>query len=111
MVDSIFLQSPRKIEALMMIMTLCLMIYNVGQYKLRERLKAQKSTLPNQLGKKVENPILRWIFQIMEGINVVYFYNNSLTYTIREVIANLNELRKKIIFLFGKTATGIYGLI
>jgi hypothetical protein len=87
------------------------MIYNVGQYRLREQLKAQKSTLPNQLGKKVENPTLRWIFQIMEGINVVYFYNNSLTYTVREVITNLKELRKKIILLFGKTATRIYGLI
>ncbi|WP_220017618.1 IS1634 family transposase [Candidatus Rhabdochlamydia oedothoracis] len=45
MVDSIFLKLPRRIEALMMIMTLCLMIYNIGQYRLREQLKAQKSTL------------------------------------------------------------------
>ncbi len=110
MVDSIFLKSPRRIEALMMIMTLCLMIYNVGQYKLREQLKIQNSTLPNQLGKEVENPTLRWIFQIMEGIGVVYFYNKSLSHTVREVITNLSELRKKIILLFGKTAAWIYGL-
>ncbi|MCL6756332.1 MAG: IS1634 family transposase [Candidatus Rhabdochlamydia oedothoracis] len=45
MVDSIFLKLPRRIEALMMIMTLCLMIYNIGQYRLREQLKAKKSTL------------------------------------------------------------------
>jgi len=111
MVDSIFLKLPRRIESLMMIMTLCLMIYNVGQYRVREQLKAQKSTLPNQLDKEVENPTLRWIFQIMEGISVVYFYDRSLSYTIREVITNLNELRKKIILLFGKTAAWIYGLI
>jgi transposase len=110
MVDSIFLKSPRRIEALMMIMTLCLMIYNVGQYKLREQLKIQKITLPNQLGKEVENPTLRWIFQIMEGIGVVYFYNKSLSHTVREVITNLSELRKKIILLFGKTAAWIYGV-
>ncbi len=35
MVDSIFLKSPKRIEALMMVMTLCLMIYNIAQYKLR----------------------------------------------------------------------------
>ncbi len=35
MVDSIFLKLPSRITALMMIMTLCLMIYNIGQYKLR----------------------------------------------------------------------------
>ena len=47
----------------------------------------------------------------MEGINVVYFYNKSLSYIVREVIANLNDLRKKIILLFGQTAARIYGLI
>jgi transposase len=111
MVDSIFLKLPRRIEALMTIMTLCLMIYNVGQYRLREQIKAQHSTLPNQLSKEVSNPTLRWIFQIMEGIGVVYFYNESLSYTIREVITNLNDIRKKIILLFGKTAARIYGII
>lgn len=111
MVDSIFLKLPRRIEALMMIMTLCLMIYNVGQYRFRKQLKAQKSTLPNQLGKEVSNPTLRWIFQVMEGIGVVYFYDESLSYTIREVITNLSDLRKKIILLFGETAARMYGLI
>ena len=49
-------------------------------------------TLPNQLGKEVCNPTLKWIFQIMEGIDVVYFYNESLSETTREVITNLNKL-------------------
>lgn len=111
MVDSIFLKQPKRIEALMMVMTLCLMIYNVGQYKLREQLKTLQITIPNQLGKEVSNPTLKWIFQIMEGVNVVYFYNESISYTIREVIVNLNKIRKKIIALFGKTAAQIYGTI
>jgi transposase len=111
MVDSIFLKLPRRIEALMMIMALCLLVYNVGQHKLRESLKAQKTFLPNQLGKEVSNPTLKWIFQIMEGVGVVYFYDQSLSHTIREVITNLNDLRKKIIWLFGKNAAWIYGII
>jgi transposase len=111
MVDSIFLKLPKRIEALMMVMTLCLMIYNVGQYKLREQLKAHQTSLPNQLGKEVSNPTLKWIFQMMEGIDMVYFYNESLTHTIREVVTNLNGLRKKIIGLFGKSAAYIYGII
>jgi transposase len=111
MVDSIFLKSPKRIEALMVIMTLCLLVYNVGQHKLRESLREQNMTLPNQLGKEISNPTLKWIFQIMEGIGVVYFYNQSLSYTIREVITNINDLRKKIIWLFGKNAAWIYGII
>jgi transposase len=111
MVDSIFLKSPKRIEALMVIMALCLLVYNVGQHKLRESLGEQNMTLPNQLGKEISNPTLKWIFQIMEGIGVVYFYNQSFSHTIREVITNLNDLRKKIIWLFGKNAAWIYGII
>lgn len=111
MIDSIFLKLPRRIEALMMVMTLTLLVYNVGQYRLREQLKTEKTTLPNQLGKEVKNPTLRWIFQIMEGIDLVRFYNESLLHAVREVISNINAIRKKAICLFGETAMQIYGLI
>jgi transposase len=111
MVDSVFLKLPRRIEALMMVMTLCLLVYNFGQYKLREFLKERETTLPNQLGKEVKNPTLRWVFQLMEGIGAVYFYETPNAAPCREVITNLNDLRKKIISLFGETAERLYGLI
>ena len=60
MVDSIFLKSAKRIEALMMVRTLCLMVYNIAQYKLRNALK-------------VQNPTMRWIFQIMEGVGVIQY--------------------------------------
>jgi transposase len=110
MVDSIFLKSPKRIEALMMIMTLCLMVYNIGQYRLRQSLKEQNDTLPNQLNKPIKNPTLRWIFQIMEGISIVSFYEKSICAPIKVMIANLNDLRIKIIKLFGKSAQEIYGI-
>jgi transposase len=109
MVDSIFLKSRRRIEALMMVMTLCLMIYNVAQYRLRKILKEKNETLPNQLGKPIKNPTMRWIFQIMEGISIVRFYKDSKKLA-KEIIANLSDLKKKIICLFGNTAIEMYGL-
>jgi len=111
MVDSIFLKLPRRVEALMMIMTLCLMVYNIGQYKLRQKLEESQDTLPNQLGKEIKNPTLRWVFQIMEGIALVRFCDASLQGALREVIANLNKLRRKIITLFGETTSCMYWLI
>ncbi len=110
MVDSIFLKLPSRIEALMMVMTLCLMVYNIAQYRLREALKQQNETLPNQLGKEVKNPTMRWVFQIMEGIGIVRFFDEDFTKPIRELITNLNNLRKKIIFLMGENTIRIYGL-
>jgi transposase len=69
--DSLFLKTPERIGALMMIMTLCLMVYNFAQYHLRQCLKDQDDVLPNQLGKPAQNPTLKWIAELMNVIAVV----------------------------------------
>ena len=110
MVDSIFLKSPKRIAALMMIMTLCLMVYNIGQYRLRSTLKEKNETVPNQINKPIQNPTLRWIFQIMEGIGIIRFYEKNTLPPIKEFITNLDVLRIKIINCFGLSAKQIYGI-
>ena len=49
----------------MMVMTLCLMVYNFAQYRARQALQETNETVPNQVGKPINNPTLKWIFQIM----------------------------------------------
>ena len=111
MVDSIFLKSPRRIEALMMVMTLCLLVYNLAQYRLRETLQAHHETLPNQLNKPVQNPTMRWIFQLLEGISIVRIVVDQSQGIVKEIITNFSQLRQKIVRFFGDTACHIYGLI
>ena len=111
MVDSIFLKSAKRIEALMMVMTLCLMVYNISQFKLRAALKEKNETLPNQINKEVQNPTLRWIFQIMEGVGVIQHFENNIQKPLKRLITNMTALRKKIIYLLGDTACAMYGLI
>lgn len=111
MVDSIFLKSEHRIEALMMVMTLCLLVYNVAQYKLRQTLKENSDTLPNQLNKEIQNPTVRWIFQIMEGLGIVRFYDKDVKDPVRELVTGMTPLRRKIIQLWGATACRMYGII
>jgi hypothetical protein len=47
----------------------------------------------------------------MEGIGIIQFFKKTVCDPVREIITNLNELRKKIIYHFGTTACGMYGLI
>ena len=65
--DSIFLKKPERIASLMMIMTLSLLVYSALEYKIRENLKKNNLTFPNQKGKAISNPTTRWVFQ--------YFYS------------------------------------
>lgn len=88
-----------------MTMTLSLLIYSVTQRHLRKQLQEKNDSLPNQIKKPIKNPTLRWIFQLMEGIDVIYV---SIRKKIHRKITGITELRKKIIQFFFPAIGEIY---
>ena len=64
-------KSGKRIEAMLMIMTLSLLVYSALEYKIRSELKKQNKTFPNQLKKPVQNPTTRWIFENFHEIQIV----------------------------------------
>ena len=109
MVDTFYIKKRKRIEALMMIMTLCLLVYNFTQHKLRVVMENNNETLPNQISKQIKNPTLKWIFQLMEGVGIVKMFDKAGK-CIRSLITNLNLVRKKIIRLLGGLTCEIYGI-
>lgn len=109
MVDKVFLKSPKRIAALGMVMTLCLLVYNYAQYTLRTQLQEKKETIPNQLGKQIDNPTMRWVFQMFSGISIVRIWDQIHETTI-EVISNLNKWTKRVIACLGPRTKAIYGI-
>lgn len=109
MASDVYLKKESRIASLMMIMTLCLVVYNFSQHHLRSYLKENNETLPNQLKKQIQNPTTRWIYQMMmlAAISVVRFQNPSGSY--EEVVTNIKPVHKKIISIFGNEALNIYG--
>jgi len=106
-VSSIFLKKPERISALMMIMTLCLMVYCLAQHRLRESLKEDNENIPNQNGKPTQKPTLKRVFKLFHGVQVLTITING---KIQELVINLNHLLKKILKYFGVKALEIYGL-
>jgi len=107
LLDEVFLKTPKRVTALMAVMALCLMVYAVAEYELRESLRKSNNTLPNQLKKEVGNPTLRWIFSLLDGITVVTINSDGIS---EKIVANLTSLSEKIIRLFGQTTEQIYDL-
>lgn len=99
--DSIFLKSPERIEAMAMIMGLCLLIYTLAQRQIRKALSASESTIKNQLGKSVNNPTMRWIFQCFQSIHLVKF-DQEIS------ISNLTSERKYILSFLPETCGYYY---
>lgn len=88
--DSFFVENPERIETMLFLMSLCLLVYNLGQRELRNSLKRTKLGIKNQLGKLTLTPTLRWVFQCFQGIHL-------LTLNGVHQIVNLTEERNFIL--------------
>jgi len=71
-VDSVFLKTPERIDALMMVMTLCLMVYGVSEYDLHQSLQAAGETISNQTKKQTDKPSLRWVYFLFRVVTEVH---------------------------------------
>ena len=105
--DSVFLKTPARIGALMMMMTLCLMVYNFAQYHLRKCLKDNDDIVPDQKGKPVQNPTMKWVAELMVVIAVVTINTEDAK---QRFVTNVNQVHRKIIAYFGASALKIYGM-
>jgi transposase len=97
--DSLFLKNPERIMALMMIMVLALLVYALAERNLRLRLTQEGQSVPNQVGKETETPTMRWIFQLFEGIDLLFIYQNDELVS-RQVL-NLRPEHLTVIHLLG----------
>ncbi len=104
-VSSLFLKKPSRIQGLLMIMTLSLLVYAIAERRMRRRLAEANETLPNQINIPTKTPTLRWVFQILEGINRVALHTGV---NVQYFIDRMTPLRIKIIRLFGDYVCRIY---
>jgi len=104
-VDSVFLKTPERIDALMMVMTLCLMVYGVSEYELQQSLQEKNETIPSQTKKLTDTPSLRWVYFLFRVVNELSVTTGN---HVQKLVVNLNAVLKKIIRHFGKRASAIY---
>ncbi|MBD0270278.1 MAG: IS1634 family transposase, partial [Cyanobacteria bacterium Co-bin8] len=90
--SSVFVKKPQRVEALALVMALSLLVYSLGQRKLRAQLERLGETVLDQKQKPTGTPTLRWVLQKFQAIHLV---------TMGEVqqVSNLSDERSKIIRL------------
>lgn len=100
--QSFFVKKVERVTALLMIMTLCLMVYSALEYRIRESLKLAGLYILSQTKKKTRTPTAKWVFECFSGIHVVKI--NRIT----EIILNLREQQTTIIKCLGNLYEKIY---
>jgi len=104
-IAEIFLKKPSRIQALAMIMVLCLFVYSLTEYRLRRRLKETGESVLSQLNKPTQNPTLKWVFFKFRGVMELKLIWDS---SIVPKVANMNPELVKIVSLLGRSYEKYY---
>ena len=102
---SLFLKKPSRIMALLMVMGLSLLIYALAEHHLRQQLVAQDQTIPDQKGKPTQNPTMRRVFQMFEGIHILTIQADTFR---QRIVTNVNQVHLQIATLLGDPILKFY---
>jgi transposase len=104
--SSVFVKKPTRIVAMSLVIVLCLLVYRLAEYRLREQLAATGQTVPNQLKQPTDRPTLRWIFQCFEGVSLVVFQPPQGPP--QRDLAGLEPLHEQVAALLGPYCENLY---
>jgi transposase len=93
--SSVFVKNPERVEAIGMIMGLCLLVYTLAQRKLRQHLEATNEGVRNQVKKLTNKPTMRWILQMFQAVHLVTVNGDkqvsNLTQDRQDVLKHLGQ--------------------
>ena len=100
--SSLYLKKPERIMALLMVMTVCLLVYTALEYRIRTALKAHGATFPDQKGNPTQTPTARWVFHYFVGIHVLFLPQQW------PIVINLTEEHQHLRRLLGDRYAWFY---
>ena len=103
--ESLYLKSPKRIMALIMIMTLSLLVYSLAERKLRKALAAQDRTIGDQKRRPTKTPTIRWVFQKFEDVMILYVFETD---RLKLIQCELTPDQKTVISCLGKYVEKMY---
>lgn len=106
--DAFYIKSVDRIQAMLVVMVLALLIYTVAQRRMRKYLETVKTMIPNQIKQPTKRPTLRWLFQCLEGIDVVHVL--ATAGPIQTFINGITELKRTILSCFGELVMEMYNI-
>ena len=73
--NTIFLKKEEeRVMAVMMVMTLCLLVYAALEQRIRHLLQTNSLTIPDQKGRPTATPTARWVFQSFLDVSLLSIF-------------------------------------
>ena len=96
------LTKPKRIMALLLVLTVCLLVYAALEPRIRTALKAQAATFPDQTGQRIQTPTARWVFHSFVGLHGLFIPGQGL------MVLNLTDEHPHLLQLLGKRYAWLY---
>jgi transposase len=100
--SSLFLKKPERIEALLMVMTCCLMVYASIEYQIRKTMADNNASFPDMKKKPTQKPTAKWVFFCFQGISVLTIEG------IKQVVTNMMDRQRIVLNCLGKSYWEFY---
>jgi len=104
-VAEIFLKKPSRIQALAMIMVICLFVYAMTEFRLRRNLQKTGEAVTGHMKQQTQNPTLKWMFFRFHGVRELRFRAEE---AVTVIVTNMNPELWKILRLLGKEYENYY---
>jgi transposase len=100
--STLYRQKPERLMALLMVMTVCLLVYAALEYRIRQALRDHEATFPNHKGQPIQHPTTRWVFHYFGGIHLLSIPGQ------RPLVLHLNETHEQLLRLRGRPYKAFY---
>jgi transposase len=102
--STLYLKRVERLMALLMVMTVCLLVYAALEHRIRRTLAEHDESVPDQKGKPTQRPTARWVFELFMDVHLLTITAG----TIHTFVSNLREELKRLLKLMGPTYLELY---
>lgn len=103
--STLYLKRVERIMALLMVMTVCLLVYAALEHRIRQSLAEHEESVPDQKGKPSRQPTAKWVFELFMDVHLLTIATQK---TIRTLVLNLREELKTLLKLMGSAYMELY---
>ena len=103
--STLYLKRVERIMALLMVMTVCLLVYAALEHRIRQSLAEHDESVPDQKGKPSRQPTAKWVFELFMDVHLLTIATEK---TIRTLVLNLREELKTLLKLMGSAYMELY---
>lgn len=101
---TLFLKKVERIMALLMVMTVCLLVYAALEHRVRTTLATPGVSVPDQKGIPTQKPTARWVFELFLDVHLL----SVITDTTEVMTMNLKEELRMLLGLLGSAYQEAY---